>query len=152
MDLTNIEILILLAIDVASISMVFFIFRWARTALDRMKAQLVDMLSGETEESVAIVEKLGHTIYQKLYRYFNLKIPNDLPTASEDYDQNVPAPIQHMMSSVQRQSGLDPVVGAAKAIGIPDDVLKYLPLIQKYLGAQKSQGTTNENLNTGEYW
>lgn len=152
MDLTNIEILILLTIDVASISMVFFIFRWARTALARMKDQLVDMLSGETEESVAIIEKLGHTIYQKLYRYFNLKIPNGNPTDGQDETENIPAPIQQMLSSAQRQPGpgMNPMAEAAKAMGIPDDALRYLPLIQKFLG-QKTQGTT-ESINTGEYW
>ena len=79
MQITDLIILMLVVIDVVSLSMVTFIFRWARKAMENFRTQIMDLLSGENEESVAIIEKLGHTIYQKLYRYFNLKIPDSEP-------------------------------------------------------------------------
>lgn len=145
MDITDVIILLLVVIDVVSLSMVTFIFRWARKAMDNFRTQIMDLLSGENEESVAIIEKLGHTIYQKLYRYFNLKMPDAEPT-------NVQNPVEEIAKKYLSPSGSSPdLSGAAAAMGISDPgFLRYLPLIQKFM-AGKNQDQKVDIPNS-EYW
>lgn len=140
MNVTDLIILILVVIDVVSLSMVTFIFRWARNAMVHFRLQIMDLLSGESEESVQIIEKLGHAIYQKLYRYFNLGGPEGKANIS----LNIPDSV-----SGESQSGLGiPVNAAAKAMGITDPgFLKYLPLIEKYLLSKKGN-EPSQSVNT----
>jgi hypothetical protein len=150
MQITDLIILMLVVIDVVSLSMVTFIFRWARKAMENFRTQIMDLLSGENEESVAIIEKLGHTIYQKLYRYFNLKIPDSEPMGNLP-DNNV---VQNLASQYLGSSpapSVNPLMAeAASKMGIPSDALKYLPLLQKFLGRNSK---SEENINTGnDYW
>lgn len=110
----------------------------------------MELLSGENEESVAIIEKLGHTIYQKLYRYFNLKIPDSGPTGEQNESSNIQELASQYLGS-QPASNSNPLLAeAASRMGIPADALKYLPLIQKFLGKNSKEG---ENINShNDYW
>ena len=149
MQVTDLIILILVVIDVVSLSMVTFIFRWARKAMGNFRTQIMELLSGENEESVQIIEKLGHTIYQKLYRYFNLKMPNPEPMDEQSDAGN----IQSLASQYLGSSPAPPMPGssnpliaeAASRMGIPPDMMKYLPLIQKFLGKNSN---SQENINS----
>lgn len=125
MNLSEIIIVML----IAEISMVFWIFRWAYRAMGRFRAQIIDLLSGESEESSAIMEKLGHTIYQKLYRYFNLNLPKESPMSASF------GPINDEPNS------LSPLAQLATKAGIGDQefigaLTKYGPMLQKLLSKQ----------------
>ena len=150
MQITDLIILMLVVIDVVSLSMVTFIFRWARKAMENFRTQIMDLLSGENEESVAIIEKLGHTIYQKLYRYFNLKIPDSESTGNLPDNNDIQNVASQFLGS-KPASGVNPLMAeAASKMGIPADALKYLPLLQKFLGRNSK---SEENINTGnDYW
>lgn len=150
MDVTDLIILMLIGIDVVSLSMVTFIFRWARKAMDNFRTQIMDLLSGENEESVAIIEKLGHTIYQKLYRYFNLKMPDSSATEPQNPISEIAEKYLSPMSQSQGQSG--GMAAAAKAMGITDPgFLQYLPYIQKLMGNKQSDDQ-NINISGSDYW
>jgi hypothetical protein len=139
----------LIVIDVVSLSMVSFIFRWARRAMDNFRTQIMDLLSGENEESVAIIEKLGHTIYQKLYRYFNLKMPDAEPTNEQNPVEEIAK--KYLSQGGQSGSSSPDLSAVAGAMGISDPgFMKYLPLIQKFM-AGKSQDQKTDIPNS-EYW
>ena len=145
MQITDLIILILVVIDVVSLSMVTFIFRWARKAMSNFRTQIMDLLSGENDESVMIIEKLGHTIYQKLYRYFNLKMPDSEATVAQN-------PVEEIAKKYLSPSGSSPdLSGAAAAMGISDPgFLKYLPLIQKFMAGKSVD--QKDNISQSDYW
>ena len=146
MQITDLIILILVIVDLVSLSMVTFIFRWARKAMGNFRMQIMDLLSGETEESNQIIEKLGHTIYSKLYRYFNLQKPDLSSMPSEESIQN----IAESFRSPDGSPGNMNLSKAAAAIGIEDPgFLKYLPIIMKFMNKNQNQGNQgNQNINT----
>jgi hypothetical protein len=149
MQTTDLIILMLVVIDVVSLSMVTFIFRWARKAMDNFRYQVMELLSGETEESVAIIEKLGHTIYQKLYRYFNLKVPDADPMNEQNPVQEIAK--KYLAQGGQSGSSSLDLSGAAAAMGISDPgFLKYLPAIQKLMAGKT--GDQKDNISSSEYW
>lgn len=157
MNITDVIILLLVVVDVVSLSMVTFIFRWARKAMGNFRSQIMELLSGESEESQAIIEKLGHTIYQKLYRYFNLKIPDASSIMKPSSEENSPEITPEIQEMVAKYTGGSPapsssLAGVAGMMGINDPgFLKYLPLIEKFMKS-KGSGPASENINTGEYW
>lgn len=160
MQITDLIILVLVFIDVVSLSMVTFIFRWARKAMGNFRTQIMELLSGESEESVAIIEKLGHTIYQKLYRYFNLKIPDSSSIMKQSDGEVSPEITPEIQSMIQKYTGGSPaspgssLAGVAGMMGINDPgFLKYLPLLEKFMKSKGGPGSNSgENLNSGEYW
>lgn len=148
MQITDLIILILVIVDLVSLSMVTFIFRWARKAMGNFRAQIMDLLSGETEESNQIIEKLGHTIYSKLYRYFNLQKPDLSSTSSGDMIENAAENIRNASQGSGNIAGMD-LSKAAAMMGIQDPAfLKYLPIIMKYFGKNQGNQGSNENINT----
>ena len=141
MQTTDLIILMLVVIDIVSLSMVTFIFRWARQAMGNFRNEILDLLSGETEESIQIIEKLGHTIYQKLYRYFNLQKGDNMPILSQES-------IDDFTKNVQSSApGASPdLAKAASLLGINDPgFLKYLPVIMKLMN---KNGSNSESVNT----
>ena len=125
MDLSVIIILML----IAEISMVSWIFVWAHRSLGKMRATIVELLSGDSPDGEAIMEALGKNIYNKLYRYFNLNIPKNLP-ASPDYSpENVPdlPPIPGIPGAAPGMAEI------AKQFGVDPKMLQYLPLLQQFL-------------------
>lgn len=145
MQITDLIILILVIVDLVSLSMVTFIFRWARKAMGNFRMQIMDLLSGETEESNQIIEKLGHTIYSKLYRYFNLQKPDMSSMPSEESIQNIAESFR-----TPGGSGNMDLSKAAATLGIEDPgFLKYLPIIMKFMNKNQNQGNQgNQNINT----
>jgi hypothetical protein len=146
MNITDVVILLLIVIDAVSLSMVTFIFRWARKAMDNFRTQIMDLLSGENEESVAIIEKLGHVIYQKLYRYFNLSKPDISSMPSGET-------AQEMLEGFQEKPGgnVADIAKAAQAMGISDPgFLKYLPLLMKFLN--RNQGGSESINSSNDSW
>ena len=149
MQTTDLIILMLVVIDIVSLSMVTFIFRWARQAMGNFRMEIMNLLSGETEESNQIIEKLGHTIYQKLYRYFNLKIPSQEPMEEPPDTGNIPSIASQYLGSSPappQASGIPNslIAEAAARMGIPPEVMRYYPLIQKLLGRNSNN---QENIN-----
>lgn len=147
MQITDLIILILVVVDVVSLSMVTFIFRWARRAMGNFRMEIMDLLSGESEESAQIIEKLGHTIYSKLYRYFNLKIPDSGSTGESNPIQEVANQYLNSRANQPGGSGQPDYAGLAQTMGITDPgFLKYLPLVQKFLkGNQGSEPINNSS-------
>lgn len=137
--------------------MVSWIFFWAHKAMGNFKVQIIELLSGETEDSQAIIEALGHTIYQKLYRYFNLKIPS-IPageTSDETSDSlpTLPPQLADMIQSVSKTSPAPGMPGMdllAKQFGLSPEMLQYLPLVQKFLG-KKGSDSPGES-PSGDRW
>lgn len=145
MQITDMIILMLVIVDLVSLSMVTFIFRWARRAMGNFRMQIMELLSGETDESNQIIEKLGHTIYSKLYRYFNLQKPDLSSMPSDESIQNIAESFQ----SPARSPGNMDLSKAAAAMGIEDPgFLKYLPVIMKFM---KNQGSNNSN-SSNDSW
>jgi hypothetical protein len=148
MQITDLIILVLVIVDLVSLSMVTFIFRWARRAMGNFRMQIMELLSGETDESNQIIEKLGHTIYQKLYRYFNLQKPDLSSMPSDETIQNIAESFQSPAGS---RENID-LSKAAAAMGIEDPgFLKYLPVIMKFMKNQGNQGSNNSN-SSNDSW
>ena len=146
MNITDVIILLLVVIDVVSLSMVTFIFRWARKAMENFKLQVTDLLSGENEESVAIIEKLGHVIYQKLYRYFNIKgSPNLSQSSNDDIPENSDMPIeQNVVPGVNPASSMsgsmvaDLIKKFTSGQLSQSDLQRYGPMILNFLRSQNT--------------
>ena len=154
---------VILGMLVIEISMVFWIFRWAHRSIQSFRASIIDLLSGESEESAMIIEKLGHTIYQKLYRYFNLKIPDSSSISSQEDAGSFPIPSGDVQALVKQYMGgspaapggpTTPLAGVANMMGIDDPgFLRYLPLIEKFMKSKGGTGASGaESLSNGEYW
>ena len=136
---------VILGMLAAEISMVAWIFVWAHRAIGEYKDAVMSLLSGETDESSAIIDKLARTLYQKLYRYFNLQIPQNPdsePTNPLQIPENVSDIAAKYMGSAPASNPL--LAEAASKMGIPADAVKYLPLIQSFL-AKKGP---SQNINT----
>jgi hypothetical protein len=148
MQITDMIILMLVIVDLVSLSMVTFIFRWARRAMGNFRMQIMELLSGETDESNQIIEKLGHTIYSKLYRYFNLQKPDLSSMPSDESMQNIAESFQSPAGS---RGNID-LSKAAAALGIEDPgFLKFLPVIMKFMKNQGNQGSNSSNISNDSW-
>lgn len=154
MNVTDLEILILLGIDIVSLSMVAFIFRWSRKALDRIRENIFDILTGESEESVSMIELMAKKIYSSLYRYLNLKIPYQSPTESQESGQESPEINPNLMSMLQGQTGsaAPGLQALAKGLGVSEpDFIKFLPIIQKLMSKNGNSNNTG-SVNHDDSW
>ena len=131
--------------------MVSWIFVWAHRSLGKMRATIIELLSGDSPDGEAIMEALGKNIYNKLYRYFNLNIPKNLPAPAE-YSPDVQPDSPDIPGLPFPMPGATPgMAEIAKQIGIDPKMLQYLPLLQQFL--KKSPGAQGGSPGSpGDRW
>lgn len=122
---------VIITMLVLEISMVFWIFRWALKAIDKIRTSLIQTLMDDTPEREAIVSTIAKQIWIKLNGMLNLnqidRTPENIGSllrgASESPDELLPTSL----------------LSLGKSVGIDDPgFLKYLPLIQQFLSKKET--------------
>lgn len=141
-SVVDVIIIGLIGVDLLSLSLVSLIYRWARHAVRNIRAEVVNLLTEESEESDAIAQALAKGIWKRINASLNMnKIPRDVESMRNFLGSASPE-----SGEVLGENGL-PLKDIAGAMGINDPgFLKYLPLIMKFLN--KSPGSGQQNINS----
>lgn len=136
---------VIIGMLIAEISMVFWIFRWALKAVQRIRISLIETLIEDTDERNTIVATIATEIWKKLNGFLNL-----------NQVERTPENIRSLLKNFPESGGQNPdasVAHIAKSLGIDDpSFLKYLPAIKKFMEGGGNNNTGESVSMSDETW